>query len=80
MVLASRTMLKSKPNSLLLMAACVLSSVVYAADVDVRLANAPASGTLVFQVYDAADAFGDLRDPAKEFVLPATGEGPYRRE
>lgn len=78
MVLASRTMMKSKPNSLLLMAACVLSSVVYAADVDVRLANAPASGTLVFQVYDAADAFGDLRDPAKEFVLPAAGEGPYR--
>ena len=48
-----------------------------AADLTVRLENAPESGNLVFQVYDAADAFGDLRDPAKEIVLPARGDGEY---
>lgn len=35
---------------------------------------------LVFQVYDAADAFGDLRDPAQEIALPAMGDGAYRLE
>ena len=39
--------------------------------------NAPDNGTLVFQVYNAADAFGDLRDPAQEFSLPAVGDGTY---
>ncbi len=37
----------------------------------------PDEGTLVFQVYDAADAFGDLRDPAQEIALPARGDGSY---
>jgi hypothetical protein len=32
-------------------------SVSDAADLELRLENAPDSGTLVFQVYDAADAF-----------------------
>ena len=49
-----------------------------AADLELRLENGPDTGTLVFQVYDAADAFGDLRDPAQEFSLPAAGDGPYR--
>ncbi len=49
-----------------------------AANLTVRLDNAPESGNLVFQVYDAADAFGDLRDPATEFVLSARGDGEYR--
>jgi outer membrane protein len=51
-----------------------------AADLELRLENTPASGTLVFQVYDAADAFGDLRDPAQEFSQPAVGDGIYRLE
>lgn len=48
-----------------------------AADLEVRLTGAPGDGELVFQVYDAADAFGDLRDPAHEIRLPARGDGEY---
>src|SRR5210317_419640 len=48
-----------------------------AADLEVRLAGAPDRGELVFQVYDAADAFGDLRDPVQEIRVPARGDGPY---
>lgn len=51
-----------------------------AADLTVRLTNAPAEGRLVFQVYDAADAFGDLRDPAQQIMLPARGDGEYLLE
>lgn len=52
-------------------------SIADAADLDLRLENAPENGTLVFQVYDAADAFVDLRDPVQEFSLPAVGDGAY---
>ena len=48
-----------------------------AADLTVRLTAAPADGALVFQVYDAADTFGDLRDPAQQLTLPARGDGTY---
>ncbi len=49
-----------------------------AADLTIRLDNAPEDGQLVFQVYDAADAFGDFRDPADEVVMPARGDGDYQ--
>ena len=61
-------------------AICLAPSIADAADLDLRLENAPNNGTLVFQVYDAADAFGDLRDPAQEFSLPAVGDGIYALE
>lgn len=61
-------------------AVCTVMPVANAAELDVRLDNAPAEGTIVFQVYDAADAFGDLRDPAQEIALPARGDGAYRLE
>lgn len=48
-----------------------------AADLEVRLAGAPGDGELEFQVYDAAAAFGDLRDPAQVIRLPARGDGAY---
>ncbi len=48
-----------------------------AADLTVRLGNAPSDGALVFQVYDSADAFGDFRDPVQEVVLTSTGDGDY---
>jgi outer membrane protein len=36
--------------------------------------NAPAEGRLVVQVYDSPNAFGDFRDPVREFVVDlATG-------
>ena len=55
-----------------------MSPVVGATDLDVRLEGAPESGVLIFQVYDAADAFGDLRDPAQEIVVDARGDDEYR--
>lgn len=65
---------------LVILAADLVTSVSHAAELDVRLENAPADGTIVFQVYDAADTFGDLRDPAQEIALPARGDGDYRLE
>jgi outer membrane protein len=60
-----------------LVAACLLPVQSDAADVNLRLQNVPAEGELVVQFYDAADAFGDLRDPAEERILPARGDGDY---
>lgn len=42
-----------------------------------RLTGVPAEGSLIFQVYDSADAFGDLRDPAKEVAVQSKGDGEY---
>lgn len=49
----------------------------HAAELEVRLTGAPDLGELVFQVYDAADTFGDLRDPAQEVRMAAHGDGSY---
>lgn len=51
-----------------------------AADLNVRIKNAPVDGNLIFQVYDAADAFGDLRNPLQEIVLPARPDAEYTLE
>ena len=64
--------------SIAALAACLSPLTSLAADLEVRLANAPDDGTLVFQVYDAADTFSDLRDPVIEMALPARGDGTYR--
>lgn len=48
-----------------------------AADLTVRLTNAPDAGDLVFQVYDAADKFRDFRDPVQTIAVPAAGDGEY---
>ncbi|MDJ0907177.1 MAG: MipA/OmpV family protein [Woeseiaceae bacterium] len=72
--------MKLRPTTTLwLLAASLIACPLFAAaaDLTVRLENAPQSGNLVFQVYDAADAFGDLRDPATEVTLPARGDGEY---
>lgn len=58
----------------------LVAPVSHAAELNVRLDNAPAEGTIVFQVYDAADTFSDLRDPAREIALSARGDGDYRLE
>jgi len=63
---------------LVVLAVCLTPSFSEAADLEISLENAPDNGMLVFQVYDAADTFGDLRDPAQEFVLPAVGDSTYR--
>jgi outer membrane protein len=48
-----------------------------AAELAVRLTNAPDAGDLVFQVYDAADKFREFRDPVQSVVVPASGDGDY---
>lgn len=59
---------------------CVGPLAANAADLNLRLSNAPVEGKLIFQVYDRADAFGDLRDPAEVQVLPARGDTDYMLE
>lgn len=55
--------MKSTIASLLLLFG---TSVATAAEIVVRVQNLPAEGTLVLQVYDDPDAFGDFRNPARE--------------
>ena len=76
-------MLAFVPMRILLRISLLLALVplnLQAANLTVRLTDAPADGTLVFQVYDAADTFGDLRDPAQQIPLPARGDGNYLLE
>ena len=47
------------------------------AEIIVRIAGAPNDGTLVIQVYDSPNAFGDFRDPLKELRMPARSDGVY---
>jgi len=44
----------------------LLPSAAYAADISLSLANLPDEGTVVLQVYDHANAFGNFRGPTKE--------------
>ncbi|HAN29484.1 MAG TPA: hypothetical protein DCP75_17510 [Haliea salexigens] len=44
----------------------LLPSTAYAADISLSLANLPDEGTVVLQVYDDANAFGNFRGPARE--------------
>ena len=50
----------------LLVLVCATSQ---AADLSLVVENAPRQGTLVVQVYASANAFGDFRDPAREFAV-----------
>ena len=53
----------------------VWASFTQAADLSLRVQGTPASGTLVFQICDSPNAFGDFRDPVKEMRAPIqTGE------
>lgn len=51
-----------------------------AAEIVVRLDNPPPEGTLVFLLFDSANAFGDLRDPLKTLWSPSDGRETYRFE
>ena len=50
---------------------------VQAAEINLRVKNAPADGMLVFQVYDNANAFGDFRNPVREVRYPVQPDGSY---
>jgi outer membrane protein len=49
---------------ILLLLACTTS---HAARLNLAVRDAPANGTLVVQVYDSPNAFGDFRDPVREY-------------
>ncbi len=51
-----------------------------AAEIVVRLDNPPPGGTLVFLLFDSANAFGDLRDSLKTRSFPSDGGEFYRIE
>jgi outer membrane protein len=49
-----------------------------AAEIAVRLDNPPTEGTLVFLLFDSANAFGDLRDPLKTLRFRSDNRDAYR--
>lgn len=56
----------------------LFASSAQSADLMVRVQGAAAEGTLVFQVYDSPNAFGDFRDPVKEFRTPVLTSAVYQ--
>ncbi len=48
-----------------------------AATLTISLDNPPESGTIEFQLYDSANAFGALRNPAKTVRYNVNGRDPY---
>ena len=60
----------------LLIFAAVLST--RAAEVDVQLVNAPATGTVALALFDSPNTFGDLRDPVLVVLFPLDGRDVYR--
>ena len=47
------------------------------ADLSVRVQGAPVDGTLILQVYDSPNAFGDFRDPVREIRASIQAENVY---
>ena len=60
--------------------ALAVASPIEATELTVALRGAPPDGTLVFHIYEDPDAFGRFRDPAREIVLSAQGDGEYLLE
>lgn len=52
-------------------------TVVNAAELTVSLDNPPATGTIVFVLFDSSATFGDLRDPVKVLKQPLDGRQVY---
>ena len=55
----------------------ILPSVAQAADLSVRVQNAPTQGVLVFQIYNSANTFGDFRDPVRELRSDVRADNVY---
>ena len=62
-------------STLLLLAAAATAQ---PAELLVRVADAPSDSTLVIQVYDSPNAFGDFRDPVRELHTQTNVSGEYR--
>ena len=56
----------------------IWSSLGNTAEVTVSLDNPPSKGNVAFVLFDSANAFGDLRDPAKVVKYPLDGREVYR--
>ncbi len=56
----------------------MFAGALWAAELTVRLENAPPTGTVLFVLFDSANTFGDLRDPAKVVKQPLDGREIYR--
>lgn len=65
-------------SKILLSALLLFYSVTSFAEITVRLVNAPVEGSLVLQVYDDPDAFGDFRNPVREERFSIRPGGSYR--
>jgi len=57
-----------------------LGALAHGAELTVTVGGAPAEGTLVVQIYDSANAFGDFRDPAREFRVQLADGTEHRFE
>lgn len=53
-------------------------TVIHAAELRVSIENPPPEGTLVFLLFNSADAFGDFRDPIKTLRFPSDGRDAYQ--
>jgi outer membrane protein len=51
-----------------------------AAELTIHLDNPPPEGTVAFVLFDSANTFGDLRDPAMVVTLPLDGRDVYQIE
>ena len=58
----------------------VLSGQTYAEELTVSIDNPPESGTVALVLFDSANSFGDLRDPAKVVRYELDGREKYRIE
>lgn len=56
----------------------VWASLAHAAEITVTVEGAPADGSLVIQVYDSPNAFGDFRDPVREVRTRVQADSVYR--
>ncbi len=68
--------------SVLTLVLCLMSQshLSVAAELTVSLDNPPASGVIVIQLFNSANAFGDLRDPVKVVRHTLDGREQYRIE
>lgn len=60
-----------------MLAVTLASGTVIAADVSVIARNVPVDATVVVQVYDSANTFGDFRNPVRELRSPKTVDDTY---
>jgi len=68
------------PIALLIIALSGMNRVGNAAELTVSLDNPPSKGTVAFVLFDSANTFGDLRDPAKVVIFLLDGRDEYRIE